>query len=124
MEFKAVSHAVDEDGVKLSRVDPADLVGQLALDKSASVKGELVIGSDLVVALKDKIMGKPKDKKEARQFLKALSGKTHTVYCGVAVAGKNKSKPVWNLLCCYNSQVKFLGNFFYFINILQINVMA
>src|SRR3990167_1349338 len=101
LEFKAVSHAVDEDGVKLSRVDPADLVGQLALDKSASVKGELVIGSDLVVALKDKIMGKPKDKKEARQFLKALSGKTHTVYCGVAVAGKDKA-----LMSVAQSQVK------------------
>lgn len=90
LEFKAISHGVDEDGVKLNHVDPEDLVGQLALDKAASVKGDLVIGSDLVVALKDKIMGKPKDQAEAKNFLKSLSGKTHTVYCGVAVSGKDK----------------------------------
>lgn len=89
-KFRAVSHAVDEDGVKLNHVDPEDLVGQLAIDKATSVNGKVVIGSDLIVALKDKIMGKPKDEKEARKFLKTLSGKVHTVFCGVAVAGKDK----------------------------------
>src|SRR3989304_887738 len=101
LEFKAVSHTVDEDGVKLSHVDPADLVGQLAIDKAASVKGELVIGSDLVVALKDKIMGKPKDQAQAKKFLKSLSGKNHIVYCGVAVAGKDKT-----LMSVAKAQVK------------------
>jgi septum formation protein len=89
-EFKAVSHKADEDGAKLAHVDPEDLVGQLAIDKATSVKGEVVIGSDLVVALKNKIMGKPKDLDEAKKFLDRLNGKTHIVYCGVAVATKDK----------------------------------
>lgn len=90
LEFKAVSHGIDETGVTAG--DPKDLVGQLAIDKATSVPGDppageasLVIGSDLVVSLKNKIMGKPKDLVEAREFLRLLSGKTHTVYCGVAV---------------------------------------
>lgn len=88
LEFKAVSHGIDETGVTAD--NPKDLVGQLAIDKATSVPGELVIGSDLVVTLIDKIMGKPKDKKQAKDFLKTLSGKTHTVYCGVAVTDQEK----------------------------------
>lgn len=87
-EFQAVSHKVDETSYKID--DPEDLVGQLAMAKAISVKGDLVIGSDLIVALKDKIMGKPKNKTEAKEFLRNLSGKTHTVYCGVCVASQDK----------------------------------
>lgn len=94
-----MSHGVDETVVSID--DPKDLVGQLAIDKAISVPGELVIGSDLVVALKDKIMGKPKDLVEAKKFLRELSGKTHIVYCGVAVAGENKT-----LMSVTQSQVK------------------
>ena len=84
-----VSHGVDETIVSID--DPRDLVGQLAIDKATSVPGELVIGSDLVVVLREKIMGKPKDLMQAREFLRVLSGKTHTVYCGVCVASKEKT---------------------------------
>jgi septum formation protein len=95
LEFKAVSHKADEVSVVID--NPKDLVGQLAIDKATSVPGDppageasLVIGSDLVVALKEKIMGKPKDKKQAKDFLKTLSRKTHMVYCGVAVTDQKK----------------------------------
>ena len=97
--FKAVSHEVDEAGYK--HLEPEDLVGQLAIAKATSVAGDLVIGSDLIVSLDKIIMGKPKDKNEAKKFLKLLSGKNHTVYCGVAVAGKNKT-----LMSVAQSQVK------------------
>jgi len=48
LEFKTVSHDADEAGVTID--NPKDLVGQLAIDKATSVPGELIIGSDLVVA--------------------------------------------------------------------------
>ncbi|MDZ7586726.1 MAG: nucleoside triphosphate pyrophosphatase [Patescibacteria group bacterium] len=89
LEFKVVSHKVNESDFKLE--DPKELVGQLAMAKALSVAGELVIGSDLTVCLKNKIMGKPKDKEQAREFLKLLSGKIHTVYCGVAVTDQQKT---------------------------------
>lgn len=87
-EFKAVSHKVNEEEYRSS--DPEDLVGQLAIAKAASVPGELVIGSDLVVATQDMIVSKPANLDQARKYLQKLSGKTHSVYCGVAVASKDK----------------------------------
>ena len=87
-EFKAVSHQVNEADYQGTTAE--DLVGQLAVAKATSISGDIVIGSDLVVAKRDKFMGKPKDLEQAREYLKLLSGKTHTVFCGVAVASKDK----------------------------------
>ena len=99
LEFKAVSHKVDEEAVQAD--NPEDLVGQLAIDKASSVKGDLVIGSDLVVVTNDMVVSKPKDLIQAREYLQKLSGKTHTVFCGVAVSGKDKV-----LMSVAQSQVK------------------
>lgn len=44
-----------------------------------------IIGADTVVVLDNKILGKPKDKKEAFDMLKSLSGNTHIVVTGIAV---------------------------------------
>ena len=95
LEFKAVSHQVDEEAIQID--NPEDLVGQLAIEKATSVKGDppggeagLVIGSDLVVANKEMIVSKPKDLALAREYLQKLSGKQHSVYCGVCVASQEK----------------------------------
>ena len=37
------------------------------------------------------IVSKPKDLAQAREYLQKLSGKTHSVYCGVCVASKEKA---------------------------------
>ena len=47
--------------------------------------GLVVIGSDTVVSLGGKIYGKPKTEEEAKEMLRALSGKEHQVYSGVCV---------------------------------------
>lgn len=44
-----------------------------------------VIGSDTVVSIDGKILGKPHDSKEAFEMLKALSGKSHEVFTGVTI---------------------------------------
>ncbi|OIN88853.1 hypothetical protein COX59_03620 [Candidatus Beckwithbacteria bacterium CG_4_10_14_0_2_um_filter_47_25] len=87
-EFKAVSHRVNEEDYQADTAE--DLVGQLAIDKAVSVEGVIVIGSDLVVATKEMIVSKPKDLDQAREYLQKLSGKQHSVYCGVCVASKEK----------------------------------
>lgn len=51
---------------------------------------EIVIASDTVVVLEDKILGKPVDAKDAIRMLKALSGKKHMVYTGLAFLSKDK----------------------------------
>jgi septum formation protein len=42
------------------------------------------------VLLEDEIIGKPKDKKEAKNILLKLSGKTHFVITGVTIRNKEK----------------------------------
>ena len=70
---------------------PAELVKMLALQKATEVAArkealhKAVIGSDTVVALDGKVLGKPKDANEAVAMLKALSGRCHEVYTGVCI---------------------------------------
>ena len=45
----------------------------------------IVIGSDTVVALNGRILGKPVDYDDAYNTLNSLSGQTHTVYTGVSI---------------------------------------
>ena len=67
---------------------PAILAEQKALAVAELRPEDTVIGSDTVVVLGGKIFGKPKDKADAHAMLRALSGKKHCVYTGVAVAEK------------------------------------
>lgn len=45
----------------------------------------IVLAFDTIVFVDGVILGKPKDEREARYFLKKLSGRWHTVFTGVAV---------------------------------------
>lgn len=79
--------------------EPAEYVMELSLLKAEDVAGKIpvmydargvnqdfvVIGSDTVVAAEGEILGKPKDKDDARRMITMLSGKTHQVYTGVTL---------------------------------------
>lgn len=52
---------------------------------------DTVIGADTVVAVDNKILGKPKDRNDAFSMLKLLSGKWHSVFTGVTVISSKKS---------------------------------
>lgn len=47
--------------------------------------GEVVLGSDTIVALGDARLGKPRSPADAAAMLRHLSGRTHEVHTGVAV---------------------------------------
>lgn len=49
-----------------------------------------VIGCDTIVVFGGKVLGKPKDKDDAIETLKTLSGKTHLVITGVCVQNRFK----------------------------------
>lgn len=53
---------------------------------------DTVIGADTVVAIGNKILGKPKDRNDAFYMLRLLSGKWHSVFTGVTVISPEKSK--------------------------------
>ena len=82
---------------------PEELVQVLATQKAAEVadlpaaKGKAVLGSDTVVALDGKILGKPKDEADAAAMLQALSGRAHEVYTGVCILFMKNGEKTWFL---------------------------
>ena len=71
--------------------DPERTVRENALAKGAAAKGRTrVLSADTIVWFAGRIYGKPRDLEEAREFLRELSGKTHTVFTGVAFDGEAK----------------------------------
>lgn len=83
---------VDIDESPRNGEAPADYVCRLAREKAlAGYQGQgatdaLVIGSDTTVVLDDRILGKPVDQSHARDLLMQLSGRSHQVMTGVALA--------------------------------------
>lgn len=74
---------------------PLNYVNRVSYEKAKCVADQfpddLVLGADTEVILGNKIFGKPKDKEDARQMLKLLSGKKHNVITAVSIICKNKS---------------------------------
>ena len=56
---------------------------------AASHPKDLVLGSDTIVVLENRIYGKPKDAADARRMLGELEGKTHSVFTAVALVLKD-----------------------------------
>lgn len=86
--FEVVPSHVDES---TDDEDPALVAELLARRKTEAVAAAahpdaLVIGSDTVVVLDGRILGKPVDAAEAREMLTSLRGRSHEVITGVAVA--------------------------------------
>ncbi len=81
------------DESAITESDPTLLVKKLASVKAASVAARtegVVIGADTVVAIDGKILGKPRDEREAQEFFKLLCGRTHAVITGIAVIDGNR----------------------------------
>lgn len=75
----------DVDEAAFDRDLPAEsLVAQLALAKARSVDGGRVLGADTVVVHKGRILGKPKNRNDARATVLSMSESTVTVLSGVA----------------------------------------
>ncbi|MBK5255630.1 MAG: septum formation protein Maf [Vicinamibacteria bacterium] len=72
---------------------PLAAVRRLAKSKATALHrspSDCVIAADTVVVLNSRVLGKPANRAEALSMLKDLSGRTHTVATGVAVAsGRN-----------------------------------
>ena len=64
---------------------PVDYVERLAREKALSVQGELVLGADTTVVIRDEILEKPTDPADALRMLRKLQGRTHQVVTSVAL---------------------------------------
>lgn len=95
-DFTVKTAEVDETLPK--NIEPQDAVLYLSKIKTQPFKNEndIVIGADTVVAIDGKILGKPRDTADARDMLRLLSGKTHSVFTGVTII---KNKTVQSFYC-------------------------
>ena len=72
---------------------PFDAVKEISSRKAIAVKntlgekakGKIILSADTVVVLDGKIIGKPKDEKDAVAILTSLSGRNHMVYTGFTI---------------------------------------
>ena len=91
LDFAVIVSEADEDIIS-KELEPSLYVQELAMLKAAATakavieyKDTIVIAADTIVTLDGKILGKPSDKEDAFDMLKALSGRTHEVYTGYCV---------------------------------------
>ena len=91
--FKVVISNADEH-FPHELTDPKDIVKFIAKEKGEIVAkdypNDIVISADTIVVIDNKIIGKPKDKDEAYEMLRMLSGRYHIVYTGYAIFKEDK----------------------------------
>lgn len=77
---------------------PSDVVMELSkqkaeeVDKQVKYDDYIIIAADTVVALENKILGKPVDRDDAFKMIKLIAGKKHSVYTGVTLIIKSHEK--------------------------------
>lgn len=79
-----------------SNCPPRELARRHAYTKAATVAPHFpqawIIGADTIVVLQERIYGKPRDRAEAIQMLRELSGKTHIVYSAYCILNASNRK--------------------------------
>ena len=87
---------VSEEEEIITSTNPAKVTEELACQKAAAVADLLdagiVIGADTVVAADGKILGKPKDRADARAMITMLQARSHMVYTGVCLVDSTDRK--------------------------------
>ncbi len=77
--------------------EPLELASRLAREKALSVARtrtgpdpRVVLGADTIVVLDNRVFGKPRDPAHARQLLRHLLGRTHSVITAIAVTRSDR----------------------------------
>ena len=93
IEYTVIPSNIDESDIMNEEFSPYETVKTLSARKAMHVCGQLtenalIIAADTVVALQGLVLGKPQDADEAREMLRFLQGKLHSVYTGVTLIHK------------------------------------
>jgi septum formation protein len=90
LPFSILPAVIDESSI--TQANPLKLTVELAVKKVEKVieimKDQLprwICGADTIIAVDNKIFGKPKSREEAAEMLKKLSGKQHKVITSIAL---------------------------------------
>lgn len=92
---------------------PRDIVMKLAMRKARSVAKKhphaLILGADTVVACRGRMIGKPKNRKDALGILSVLNGRWQRVYTGIALIDSNSGK-AWKSVAVSRVKARKLGD--------------
>jgi septum formation protein len=96
LAFEVFSPDIDEFSEATDlHLSPRELVWGNAFRKGRAAQqrhpGRRILAADTVVALEGRLLGKPRDLKEAESYLRALSGQIHSVLTAVIVIAGNGS---------------------------------
>ena len=90
--FKTIVKNIDETSDKTHAEEKIlEIAEKKARAAAIDFPDENVIGADTVVVVDGKILGKPKDEKEAFSMLKSLSGRSHEVITAFSFININKN---------------------------------
>ncbi|MCR5404630.1 MAG: Maf family protein [Butyrivibrio sp.] len=90
-EFEIIPAVSEEESGKQV---PSEIVTDLSFQKASEIFNRIlmdssdrlvVIGADTIVSYNHKVLGKPKDRKDAFEMIKSFQGKVHSVYTGITV---------------------------------------
>ena len=105
--YDFIIRVADADETIPEGISPEDAVVLLAVRKAMAMdraENETVLGADTIVVLDNKILGKPKDREDAFNMLKSLSGRVHSVFTGVCIIKNGKS-----MTLCEETKVEFMS---------------
>lgn len=89
-----------EERISAHNAGPPEVAVELAKAKALWVSERnidaYVVGSDQVLSLGDRVFHKPRTMAEAADHIRAMSGETHHLNCGVAIAFRGKI--VWSAI--------------------------
>lgn len=111
-EYEIVKSEKDEVTTKDK---PYDVVMELAYNKALEVNeivnnkygddSYVVLTADTVVAVDDRILGKPKDREDAFNMIKLINNRAHQVYTGVAIMAYVDEKILFDIQSGVNTRV-------------------
>ena len=115
IKFDIIPSDINEDIFK--NLKGSELVKKLSVEKAKNVfnriekneKDICVIGCDTIVSIDNKILGKPKDKKDALDILSLLNNNMHTVFTGLSLIGLKDG--VYFEETIYSSSNVYFSNF-------------
>ena len=91
---------------KLSHIKAQAVYDKIKADKTIGLhEDDYILGADTIVYANGNVLGKPKDKDDARTMIKTLSGNAHSVYTGFTLIdseGNTVSKAVETKVYVYD----------------------
>ena len=118
LAFRAEAAEIDERAVEAALAarnpTPQEIAEALAIEKARDVAGRnpdaLVIGSDQTLSLEGRVFHKPADMAEAKSHLLAMSGRTHSLNCGIALVRNGET--LWSHVSIAHLTVRPLSDAF------------